>query len=266
MTPDEVAEFVDDAYPIVSVTEYGSVLVVNRGNEINYHRPVARGTKKGLTELTKKARDYLAFVANATPIRFGSMMVCTYGANYPRDGRVVKKHLNSMLGWVRRKLGGEYLWFLEFQERGAPHVHILLEFAEVGKDVRYEFAEKWSSVVCGDCFYPYSERETGKRGTVRTDMVRVHRHYKQWGRTRKDDGLVGYVTKYATKTHQKIVPSDFSNVGRFYGWSRPVRDKIVPGDTIAISNNEMRWALKEIDHKVARFHIVPKYIFGVGLK
>lgn len=266
MTPDEVAELVRDLYPVESVTQYGSVLVVKRGNERRLHRPILRGKKRSLTYLSRKSRDYLAFVANATEVKFNSMMVLTYGANYPRSGRQVKRDLNTMLNWVRRKLDSEYLWFLEFQKRGAPHVHILLETSGVTSDLRYDFAVQWAKTLCKRSAYPYSEIKTKQKRNVYTDIIRVHGHSKQWAEKRNDNGLVGYITKYATKTEQKVVPEEFGDVGRFFGWSRKVRDTIQPGYTLPISDGELRWSLREIDHRVKDYHVIPKYIFGAGLK
>jgi len=266
MSPEEVALMVDDLYPVVGVMAYGSVLKVVRENRHMARGPVQRGTKAGLVELSKRSRDYLVFVVNATPIKFGSMMVLTYGKNYPRCGREVKRHLNIMLNWIRRRLGGEYLWFLEFQGRGAPHIHVLLVFKQLGEAIRCEFAEKWASTVCGDCDFVYSRLVGQDEWSIRRDMVSVHRHKKQWSKAEHELGLVGYVAKYATKPEQKMVPSDFRNVGRFFGWSKRVRDEIPEGDFCPMSGSELRYALSDLEHRVSDYHIVPKYIFGVGLK
>ncbi|GAH86880.1 unnamed protein product, partial [marine sediment metagenome] len=56
------------------------------------------------------------------------MVTLTYPAVFPKNGKVVKKHLNVMLKWLKYRLPAKnYLWFFEWQRRGAPHVHILLE-------------------------------------------------------------------------------------------------------------------------------------------
>jgi hypothetical protein len=266
MSPDEVAELVRDLYPIESVTEYGSVMVVTRGNERPHSLTHIRGKKGELTRLNKKSRDYLAFVVNATGVQFNSMMVLTYGANYPRCGKQVKSDLNVMLNWVRRVLKSEYLWFLEFQRRGAPHVHILLETDRVTSGLRYDFAVQWANTVCKRGAYPYCDRGDKSRRSVYSDIIRVHDHRKQWASKRSGHGLVGYVTKYATKTEQKDVPPEFSNVGRFFGWSSEVRKTIQPGYTALISDGELRWSLREIGHRVSDYHVIPKYIFGATLK
>lgn len=266
MTPDEVAELVRDVYPIEAITEYGSVLVVTRGNDRPRSPNRIRGKKVGLEKLTKRSRDYLAFVINATKVEFRSMMVLTYGANYPRCGRQVKSDLNVMLNWVRRRLKSEYVWFLEFQKRGAPHIHILLETDGPDSCLRYDFAVQWAKTVCKRSAYPYCDWRDQSRRTVYSDIVRVHDHTKQWAAKRSANGFVGYVTKYATKTEQKMVPSDYGNVGRFFGWSSEVRATIQPGHTIPISDSELRWSLREIEHRVQDYHVIPKYIFGVGLK
>lgn len=104
----------------------------------------------------------------------------TYPENYPCDGREVKAHLNAFLQWLRRQ-SIKYIWVLEFQERGAPHYHIIAsDFID-----KNELSNKWYQIVgSGD------ERHL-KAGT-QIQLVKSKKH------------LYGYLSNYIKKLTQKI--------------------------------------------------------------
>jgi len=174
--------------------------------------------------LSKKSRQRLAFIANNTRIVFRTMITLTYPKEYTTDGEEVKKHLNTFLVWARRYfVSPSYLWFLEFQKRGAPHIHLLID-TPLSQDKAQrlntyaDVAEKWYNTVdSGDVKHL-------KAGT------RVER-------IRKPDGAARYCLKYAYKTKQKCVPEAYRNVGRFWGCSRDVTPqdvRIWPMDELSV--------------------------------
>lgn len=181
--------------------------------------------------LSKKSRKRLAFVANNTTVVFRTMLTLTYPKEYPTDGKTVKAHLNTFLTWCRRYfISPSYLWFLEFQKRGAPHIHILLDYPlprDPDKRVVlfYTVARKWYETVgSGDV----SHRAAGTRCE----------------RIRKPDGAARYCLKYAYKTEQKCVPEQYRNVGRFWGCSRDVTPKeplIIPMDEGSVRGVLVDW-------------------------
>ena len=77
----------------------------------------------------------MAFVAANTAVIFKTMITLTYPAVWPGNGRLVKKQLRAFLKFAVHNLFPRpedaeriaYLWFLEFQARGAPHIHLLLD-------------------------------------------------------------------------------------------------------------------------------------------
>jgi hypothetical protein len=147
------------------------------------------------------------FVALNTDVVFRSMVTLTYPQAFPRDGKVVKKHLNKMLGWLKyHALQSNYLWFFEWQRRGAPHVHILLERSLRGLVSGKDVSSAW---------YRICDSGDEKHLLAGTKTERL----------RKKDGAVRYALKYASKMRQKRVPDDFINVGRMWGHSRPVAPK-----------------------------------------
>jgi len=166
--------------------------------------PRGRGEIK---ELTPAARARLAFTAQNLEIELTHMVTLTYPAEFPKDGALVKRQFNRLLSWMRSrakpgKLG--YLWFLEFQRRGAPHVHVLLDGVHW---THAELSARWYAAVgSGD--------ERHLRAGTRMERLRTA------------DGAARYVTKYATKTRQKSVPEDYRSVGRFWGASAGARPRV----------------------------------------
>lgn len=126
------------------------------------------------------------------------------------DGRAFKRHVKAWRARLGRHLAGlgvggwSALWFLEFQARGAPHLHVLLFGDGVGSvpldDFRTWASDSWAEVVG----HP-DEHERAKHRSAGTRVERMR------------TGHFGYATKYATKMQQKNVPPEFRSVGRFWG-------------------------------------------------
>lgn len=160
---------------------------------------VSQGLKSQITEFSKASRKNLAFVASNTQSEFTRMITLTYPSEYTNDGRESKKHLNAILQWMRRRGLKHYLWFLEFQKRGAPHYHILIDGSpEISKD---ELSEAWYRIVG-------SNDERHLLAGTRIEGAKNKR------------GLHNYAVKYASKLYQKNIPVDFRNVGRLWGCDR----------------------------------------------
>lgn len=125
-------------------------------------------------------------------------------------GRLFKQHLDTFrkrLDRFLQKLGVHHwgaLWFLEFQERGAPHVHLILFDCKLSGDqrrtVRSWLGRAWSSVVGNP-----SKFEKAKHAKAGTQVARMKKQH------------FGYAQKYASKMAQKCVPDGFGGVGRFWG-------------------------------------------------
>lgn len=92
-----------------------------------HHAPLQRGAKRGkiVAYSPSAARRFRHLLRNTT-VRFRAHLVLTYGASWPSDGHVLKRHLRALTQVLRRR---EYkgVWKLEFQKRGAPHFHILVD-------------------------------------------------------------------------------------------------------------------------------------------
>lgn len=120
----------------------------------------------------------------------------TYPAKFPTEGRAAKRNLAKMLRWLARQ-GLSGLWVLEFQERGAPHFHILL----TGRVDKEKAKAQWYKIVgSGDAKHLI--------GGARIEDIR------------HQNGMIAYAVKSSrssSKSTQKHIPANFTNCGRFWG-------------------------------------------------
>lgn len=147
---------------------------------------------------------------------WASMMMLTYPDVWPKCGRIVKGDLNRILTLLRGKWPGmRYLWFLEFQEREAPHLHFLCSLAlPHPRETLYPKHGKPYQI-----FRPW---ETWLREAWRSSIRLGGTHCTGslivgWQAIRDPDGGARYACKYARKQEQKMLPEEFRNVGRWWG-------------------------------------------------
>jgi hypothetical protein len=199
-------------------TSRGGALTIYRTNG---ELPDKAGIKKEITEFSESSRKKLAFYASNAAISWKSMITLTYARNYPACGMVCKRNLNSFLTYARKLLPGvRYLWFLEFQKRGAPHFHILLS-ENYDKEISVNLAESWINL---------STREDDKEDARYMKFIIWFNSDKRkvpgcdgcqfWQSAKSSGGLSHYAVKYATKLDQKTVGKNYVSVGRFWGCSR----------------------------------------------
>lgn len=247
-------------FPIVAVKVFeGGVIKVEREAEKPRAKLVAKGKRKKITVLSKSSLNKLAFTASVNAGKFKSLLTLTYGIQYPLDGEKMKRDLNRFLVKFRREFPAlEYLWFLEFQARGAPHVHLLLSVVPKGVDKRnmsvmWCDAQKILSV-------PYSRISDHRLFHVKQSVFEFHKSGQRvWEVLRSKDGAKKYVVKYAFKTEQKHVPVAYRNVGRFWGSSRTLSNP--KGLRIEIDEKSLRKYLDSEDHRVKDWDVLPKFIF-----
>ena len=211
---------------VVGVEVYRNDVVVKRKGVAPDVKDRTRGE---VTEFSARSRQRLAFVAANTECEFRTMITLTYPREYPSDGKQVKTHLHRFLTWLHRDRGKcSVLWFLEFQERGAPHVHILADFriprkSDLRRGLRFRVSGAWYRIVgSGDSRHLAA-------GT-RTETIR------------KKDGARRYAVKYAMKMRQKRVPVGYRNVGRFWGCTRDVPPE--PKQVLRCTEDDIRGVLE----------------------
>lgn len=118
----------------------------------------------------------------------------TYPIEFPTDGIKVKRDLKVMKQRLKRAGIIKNLWVLEFQERGAPHIHMALP-ESVDKAW---LSNLWYEVVgSGDL----KHLRAGTRIEPIRDPLKI----------------ASYFCGYLRKRKQKTVPEGFTHVGRFWG-------------------------------------------------
>jgi len=170
------------------------------------------------------------------------------------DGKLVKEHLASFIREYKRKVFEglhrdeektfSFFWFLEFQERGAPHFHYFtthvphireresLTVGEINKKIRDIIARLWNRIVA-----PNDEAHY-KAGT-QFDVLRSKR-----------GGSISYAAKYARKQAQKRVPCGYENCGRFWGVSG--LRAVVAASLVFAARHARSEAVKKLEERLAK--------------
>ena len=176
--------------------------IIKRRRELQYvlggsvPKPITDKTppqREGIIDFKPAAANRLRRFIDNYFIDFQGMVTLTYGQIWPTDGREVKAHLKAFFERIRRSGWFEnhsLVWWLEFQERGAPHIHMVVT--------------GWLSKV----WVSFAWHEVS--GAPKETATRVEQ-------LRSADAAGSYAAKYAAKSDQKEVPEGFTNVGRFWG-------------------------------------------------
>ena len=150
----------------------------------------------------------------------------TYPDKFPNNGKSVTRQVTNFFKRLER-FGNNYgglaiMWILEFQERGAPHYHLIVISKEpipLSK-IRTFTAQKWNSIVSkwiiNDTDYSKDVKdslisehlEAGTRvSKVRKNFEALYR-YTFFSKDKKPGNEKGY---------EQIRPKEFDNIGRWWG-------------------------------------------------
>lgn len=264
-TPEEL----NTLYPICGITLYPRAIVTHRQSTLDNPFRGRRGVRRSATRLSRRSLFNFLFKVSNAIVEWKSLLTLTYGPNYPLDGRQVKKHLNAFITSMRRQYGDfQYFWFLEFQARGAPHLHVGLDIPNPGKDDRLFVASVWSRLVelegvtyCSACF-GWDTAVFCYGGTTRDAVLRQHRRVKTWENLREKEGAIRYVAKYVGKPTSKRVPRWFSNVGRYWGFSRGVSFGV--GYRYSATESNVREIAVILGRNLGEMDVLPKIIMHSG--
>lgn len=246
-------------FPIVGMVVYprGNVEIIR---ESKIQGDIERGTRDKVSVFSTASRTRLALIAKETPVKFASMITLTYGLQFPHNGIAVKENLHEFLGAMRSAFGKfDYLWFFEFQSRGAPHIHICCTLPPPSTEDRWVMATIWTDFVQDLTDIPYSRIADKKLMYLRSSSHRFHKRRQQWEKIKRPDGVARYATKYALKMRQKIPPPWFGDVGRFWGHTRAVGD--IKGKEFLLSEDSMREVLAMHCERMSDVEIIPRILF-----
>jgi len=228
----------DDAGVCVRVS--GNLLLVYntaRGNPDIDHS--SRKQRTAIKEFSLGTGVRMARYLRESTSDYRYMHTLTYPSEYETDGRIVKQHLRRYCQELSReaKRRGDTkhstFWFLEFQNRGAPHFHLFTTTFFSYK----RCAIIWYSIVnSGD--------ENHLKAGVRVESLKKGKK-----------GMISYARKYARKQEQKKVPENYSNVGRFWG-VHGVKIRVAAGTTFYNDSCRKAHILEQKQHvfnEISRF-------------
>ncbi len=147
----------------------------------------------------KSQRRLRLFIRNTSHL-WKVFVHLTYPKKFSSDGKKVKKHLDTFLKRLKRYCPNiKFIWVIEFQERGAPHFHLLTD-KEIDKNW---LSQNWYGVV-------NSKDVKHLRVGTKVEAVQNENH------------AMAYIIGYLKKFKQKIVPEKYQNVGRFWSHSKNI--------------------------------------------
>ena len=167
------------------------------------------GSRQNIFQFSDSSRRRLLHVCRNSGHHIKSQFCLTYHEVWPRDGKEVKAKLNHFLICLKRSFGADlkYLWVLEFQRRGAPHIHFFSDL-EPSRENQRTLTDIWVVRVLGL--------------SADSSAYKFHGHPTNFFAWSMRSGK--YLSKeYLEKSVQKGVPENFHNVGRFWGHSRSMK-------------------------------------------
>lgn len=157
---DQAAAFINDAVtPAAGYDAFGKALVDYETGEL-YDEPRTAKVRSEVTHWSKRSR--MRMVRAVAQLDYSdwsetdgvlAMVTLTYPAQWEKvvpNGKTMKKHFERLrMRWVKAIGRWRVLWKLEFQRRGAPHIHFLARVPAMVKGVPFErwLSKSWADVV-----------------------------------------------------------------------------------------------------------------------
>lgn len=195
------------------------VRISSPGGSAN-HDPVKRGVVQGFSPA---ARKRMLEMLNKLQFQRITFVTLTYPAVWNPDGHEYKKHLRRFRARIERKFGKvRVLWRLEFQQRGAPHYHLLF-FDAPWIEKEWLSNAWWGSV-----------------GSKDKDHLQYGTNIRGVASQGENGKIISYVAKYAAKPLDNKAVTDDSWTGRYYGrWNietpDPIEVAIDPGGAVRVA-------------------------------
>jgi hypothetical protein len=208
--------------PVRGVRRFRRDWIVEKKRGDDY---TSEGRKPGsmIVKFSNRSRYRLLHMAKNCNADFRSMLTITYPKEFPRDGIQVKRDLDQFKKFLRKTYPNIMgLWFLEFQKRGAPHFHFLLDLnlSLRGSLVRKHRTRLHKSHGSESYQTHPDTEERASLAWFRIVGSGDERHLRAgvcWEALESEEAALRYAAKHAAKPHQKDVPKEFTNVGRFWG-------------------------------------------------
>jgi hypothetical protein len=163
-------------------------------------RPKGEGSRGSVREFSRSSRARMVRFLREADADYKYMGTLTVGGQFSRDPEDFRKAVDRWLVAAMRELrrahasaGGDpkeasIFWWVEFQERGAPHLHCYYtKFVQWKK-----LAEKWASLSARFNLCAEEEKEYFWKTSTKFEKIRAG--YR---------GMISYARKYAYKPEQK---------------------------------------------------------------
>lgn len=247
---DQAASFISDAVFIgpgigdkamaANAKAHGRATVDYETGEI-YDGPQDAKRRSEVREWSKRSRmrmvravaqlDYSDWTASTGML---AMVTLTYPALWERvapNGKAMKKHFERLrMRWTKAIGRWRVLWKLEFQHRGAPHIHFLTRVPAMVKGKRFEswLSSVWAEIVGASTFidgFDQYGRETSEYIRHHNAGTRVDFSGSKFSDPRRIAlYFLGHSIKGPDgKEYQHIVPEAWqtpgNGPGRFWGFS-----------------------------------------------
>jgi len=213
--------------------------------------PSKRGT---ISQFSRDAARRLGWAYSQGP--WVGMITLTYPGAEPVTHEEFANHRNAVLESLKRR-GIKYLWVLEWQGRGVPHLHIwvsqnLTDRTCQTKNVRRNLSNRICQteyvrrkLTDGNCpewmrVAAHWLNVIGEADNEKAVAVALHpKTYLDW------EIRVGnnYASKYADKREQKGLPNGIKSYGKWWGVSRdticPAYETEVEEETVNVKTGEV---------------------------
>ena len=241
-TTNHLASYIAKSYPVIGYEIFKKDVVIHRENRRSKSYERTCRTENSVKRFSGQSRKRLIFTLMNTPVNFQTYLILTYPDVFPLDGDIIKAHLQAFLERLRRKFKQfEYLWRMEFQERGAIHYNFLLD-VEFTEELTQWAEEAWIDIIT-----------KWRPDTVNTKYVFEFR---------KIDNIEG-INWYLSKRESNQPAIEFRNLGRFWGCSRGVKPK---GKFAEATEEEFRQLLEDIDRPHPDDQILYRVWFNLASK
>lgn len=196
---------------------------------------VGGGLRRHITEFSRGSRRRLmndVYSINFDRVELPYFVTLTYHDEWPSEAAEWKAQVKALARRLERTWGHlAYYWRLEFQERGAPHLHLLLWFEDSSSHIshpverirrfRNNVAWAWNEIV------DPSDHDHLEAGTS-VEPCRNLRH------------LTGYLSKYVAKTEQIQTPP--AGIGRVWGsWRAKGKRGVLPRNPYFVVLTPDQW-------------------------
>ena len=187
-----------------------------------FSAPGGGGLRGKITGFSDGSRRRMLEMMNKLTFESMTFVTLTYPAVFPADGRQVKEHLRRFRARLEKRFGKlTVVWRMEYQERGAPHFHLILLDAPF--ICRWWLSKAWVDSNDTKSMLNFRYGTNIKGIALKGDTQKI----------------INYVCKYAGKVEEHERNEGNEWCGRFWGkwnYEEPTADRYIfePGKAVGV--------------------------------